>query len=165
MKFKKWMLIILVPIITCGGWFSYVNVNKYYSYPYPDMYNMLVSEKCEKLLMSDDGSVSQKRSMREMASVNTENDLWIYSVNRVINEKVYEVKYFVTPNGRYAAYDTQEGNTLIIVLVKKDLSQQKVAEYSNFNGVVKFFSNQKIGANDYKAFKDMLRNDVESCKN
>lgn len=165
MKLKKWMLIILLPITGFGTWLSYVHVNKHNTYPYPDIYNMLVNKKCERLLTSDDGTVSQKRSMREMASINTENDLWIYSVNRVINKREYEVKYFITPNGRYSAYDTQEGNTLIIVLVKKDLSQQKVVEYSNFNGVVQFFSGQRNDETNYEAFEDMLSNDVESCKN
>lgn len=162
MKFKRWMLIVLVPIITCGGWFSYVNVNKYYSYPYPDMYNMLVNEKCQNLLTSSEGNVS------ELIVHSDSQPLWFYEVNRVIGKEEYHIKYFITAKGKHIGFNEQEGRRMSINVIRGNkfvlTGTVLEIEYSDLDGIVKMKSSGNFNDTDYKIFKDMLSNDVESCK-
>lgn len=172
MKFKRWMLIILVPIIGFGGWFSYVNVNKYYSYPYPEMYSKLVDQSCESLIKNEDKTIAEKKGQTEFNLSGSPIVILRYQLLRIYEDEKYVINYSLTADREYRTEMgekvLQEAKTLKISIsilddMNNDTNQRVKITYLETLGKseVEYFN----GANKdlYETFKQDIVSNLKSC--
>lgn len=172
MNFKKWILIILVPVIGFGGWFLYVNVNKYYSHPYPEMYGKLVDQSCEALIKNEDETLADKKGQMEFNLSGSPIVILRYQLLHIYEGEKYAINYSLTADREYRTEMgekvLQESKTLKISIsilgdMNNDTNQRVKITYLDTLGKseVEYFN----GANEdlYETFKQDIVSNLKSC--